>query len=102
MSYTITVHVTQYHIDNGERSMCGSCPVYLALASALGHWQFNVATQTIYDDGPYFTRANIIGVLPYYVREWIMIFDRGRLVEPFSFEVTIDTVWPPTSNFTLT
>lgn len=79
------IEVTQAHIKNGKRQRCVACPVALAMTDAGIEDAFA---------GP----SDLMGVLtnqifsvdtPTEVRDFMRLFDGGRTVKPFSFEIEI-------------
>ena len=77
-----TVSVTEDHIKNGLRFMCGKCPVALAVSEHTGRKAL-VGSHTLDfadNDFMYFKP-----VLPRSVRRFIKRFDRGLSVKPFKF-----------------
>lgn len=81
---TVTVEVTQADLDNGERKLCRSCPVALALQRATGTaWYVEYSGATICRGGE--RRVDF----PLTVAEFIRDFDDGAPVQPFSFVAEI-------------
>lgn len=75
----MTIHVTQEHIDNGTAKSCEFCPISNAIHEATGRY---VMTHAM--------RAWIACKwhdLPVSVFQFILAFDRGDRVKPFSFEL---------------
>jgi hypothetical protein len=78
----MTIHVTQEHIDKGLKS-CGGCPIALALRDAGFNDVVVFQRRFIYDA----RRGSPSHTLPPEAREFIEKFDKGRTVQPFSFEL---------------
>lgn len=79
----MTINVTQEHIKQGCRVNCAKCPVALALKERTGDlWLVG---------GSYIRRNghNDLIELPAVVTQWILDFDDGIEVQPFSFELEI-------------
>jgi hypothetical protein len=87
---TITVQVTQFDIDNGERTMHCDCPVALAARRALAVPRVSVAGDLL----AYLDEGSVADVdhehysLTTEVLDWIVDFDLKRPVKPFSFTIT--------------
>lgn len=82
----IQVSITQEGINDGVRRDCQSCPVALALTRAIGE---EVIVSGIWCTIAPDTLAVKMIELPRAVREWIVRFDRGFLVSPFTFELEV-------------
>lgn len=81
---SMTVNVTQKHIDEGWPRVCGKCPIALALKE--NAWtQPMVTHKQIWDCYNY---GKTISNLPPEACEFIEKFDKGEKVEPFSFEIS--------------
>lgn len=80
------IQVTQEHIDNGLRNSCFSCPIALAINECNGITGAQVLLHEIrirkdcnlYDVNCKTTKQ---------IRDFMMLFDNGRKVEPFEFEL---------------
>ena len=84
----ICVEVTQDHIIHGRRSDCTACPVALALEDVVpGPWYVNALWL-------YNTRKWEIKT-PKNVEEFMLAFDSGQPVQPFSFEIDAPVHLPP-------
>jgi hypothetical protein len=85
--YTITV--TQEDIDTGERDDCNRCPIALAAGRVLGG-------KVIVDDDWIISRADFndsdFYALTDEARQFILRFDAGEPVSPFTFEVEPDAL----------
>jgi hypothetical protein len=81
---TIRVQVTDMHIARGRRGVSDKCAVALALRD-MGYKSARV------DDDVAWLSADEAMDLPFAVRDWIECFDRGGVVEPFHFELTIQS-----------
>ena len=86
MSTIITV--TQEDIDHGKKGDCGECPIARAAKRAFPALFPTVSCYNLYlDSAP--GRDDGHGTpLPQKASEFVQDFDRGRPVEPFSFEVS--------------
>jgi hypothetical protein len=86
METETTVNVTQDHIDRGVAKNCEFCPVALALKKSFpGALDVGVNQATLSFSDPerrfWWTEA------PDEVSDFIIMFDCGQPVEPFSFRV---------------
>lgn len=83
------VKVSHEHISNGEQKKCDKCPIALALNSILKpnlHVLVAVATILVDDvDG----RTLACLSLPGTAARFALAFDKGLLVEQFSFDMEI-------------
>ncbi len=79
----MTIHVTQAHIDAGERAVCSACPIALALGKP-----YLVGAEWIYRRVAPF-KLERAAKLPCAAWDFIAAFDRSQPVQPFSFEVEI-------------
>lgn len=94
-SNTIVVHVTEFHIRDGQRADCGKCPIALAVAACIGHYDVRVYNYsvTIGVKGSSISNGGLSQAykLPVSARNFIRWFDRlpemSDLVKPFSFEM---------------
>lgn len=82
----MSVDVTQEHIDKGMRDSCLSCPIALALKKK-GDRLVRVRNTVAYV-------ANMPYQLPQEAIAFILDFDHGELVKPFSFEMVNEYVKP--------
>lgn len=92
MNQKLTVHVTQSHIDRGERCKCRSCPIALALNEQHplenGHvWLTN--GEEVFSEGPF--DEELLDLLPALAQRFARRFDRELSVEPFTFELELQT-----------
>lgn len=87
MSEKIKIDVTEYDIHVGTKNSYFSCPIAIALARAT-KTRIAVTTDKVYQFVPLQT-AKIVAELPSVARKFVLAFDRGRPVEPFSFEMII-------------
>ena len=96
---TLTVHVTEYHLQEGVRDSCVACPVALAISEALfaagNKWRLTaVLTDSltlVRADGP----ERVLG-LPNAVVEVITAIDtnpRSLRPLPFSFDLDAPYQW---------
>ena len=87
---SLTVHVTQEDIDNGERQSCSRCPVARAIARAL---QVSETRVTVASRIAVFDQRVAPLTTPRKVMSFITAFDGERPVEPFSFDLQfVETV----------
>jgi hypothetical protein len=85
---TVTVNVTQEHIDMGVRESCTHCPVGRALADAFP--EANVfANGATFDIYPWGSDEQIRIDLPGEAEDFIVRFDDDGYGEPFSFTVNV-------------
>lgn len=84
------IKVEQRHIDNGERNIADGCPIYLAVLEQTGLSCFVELTEIDSSE----TRIVEIIELPKEAINFIVFFDIGFPVEPFSFELPIDHLLP--------
>lgn len=82
---TITVKVTQEHIDNGVLRSCRACPVALALIDT-GYSEVAVSADGLYISDS-FGRLEV----PPTVANFIKAFDLGYHPRPFEF--TLEVPW---------
>ncbi len=88
----MTIHVTQAHIDAGIRSECRLCPIALALQAAISRdVQVMSGSFLVFGGGGYVASLH---ALPEEVSVFIINFDEGSPVQPFSFEVNIPVEVP--------
>lgn len=79
----ITVEVTQADIDAGIKESCVDCPIARAISRAV-RVDARVGTYWVsWRIGNFLTELT----LPVAAVGWIMAFDRGYPVEPFTFEL---------------
>jgi hypothetical protein len=82
---TLTINVTQKHIDAGEHCECKSCPVALALKEA-------GATDVIVGFGQMAFSFNGKGYqipAPHAIADFIYHFDKRSPVSPFTFTLEV-------------
>lgn len=79
------IHVTQEHIDKGERGSCLCCPVALSIEEA-GFYAVE-AYETIIIVGRSHERKQVHP--PPSVGNFIRRFDNHKPVKPFAFEVDL-------------
>lgn len=84
----MTIHVTQEHIDKGERKACCGCPVVLAIREATSEPRWRVPAHYAAYLG------NMVIGLPDSVSDFIETFDASgpSAVSPFSFELPIERI----------
>ena len=81
---TMTVTVTQDHIDRGERQGGASCPIALAITRRMSQWtQVDVGETMCTFVLPSGERD--ASFLPEEASQFIARFDEGEPVEPFTF-----------------
>ncbi len=79
------ITITQQHIDNGVRNRSWACPAYLALqdagipVKAVQFWGIVDGFQAACKDGYQVALGREM-------TEYILRFDRGERVEPYTFE----------------
>lgn len=81
---TITVEVTQADIDEGERGHCAQCPIAKAMERTTGE-VWHVTLFGAFPRDRYVPTAQI----PSKVQEFILAFDRGEPVTPFTFTLEV-------------
>jgi hypothetical protein len=83
------IDVTQKHINRGFRKTCGQCPVALALAEAFSANWSHAGPSTLS------VRRNRLRTLdwdtPVVARDFMLRFDSGAPVSPFSFDLPIES-----------
>ena len=85
----LKVNVTQEHIDKGERYSTSACPIARALKDVLpaDSCAVNVrAAVAVWFQNSGYYRA----WLPHSAQDFVVEFDSGQDVEPFSFELDAD------------
>ncbi len=88
----VTVEVTQEDIDGGAKRSCGSCPIALAINRVDGGlWRAGVESHAAYISvrGPVATE-HMKAILPCEARDFIVEFDQGLHVQPFTFPLTFN------------
>ena len=86
MIVTVTVTVTQAHIDKGSPCEACDCPVFWAILDAIpGLDPADVAV------GPDEVNLafDVTVSLPEDARHWLDVYDSGRGVRPFSFDLGV-------------
>jgi hypothetical protein len=92
MSETVTITVTQDHINKGVKQDCWSCPIALAIQDAMPGvicaevLNPDLGFATIFGDDGDCGEA----LLPDPARHFIAEFDNGQTVHPFAFEAVIE------------
>ena len=79
------ITVTQKDIDLGIRKNCRVCPVALAVYRAI-NLPIEVSAFNVCHEGPY---GEIIAPLPPEATRFILDFDAGKEVGPFTFDLPI-------------
>ena len=82
----LKVNVTQEHINKGERYSSVSCPIAWALRDALSVDCYGVnvrASEATWFDNGHWRRT----WLPDTAQHFVVEFDKGHNMEPFSFEL---------------
>jgi hypothetical protein len=88
------INVTAEHIANGKRGECEFCPVALAFQAALDLGPF-ASIDVLIGCATITTGGRSIAVsLPEDADQFIVNFDDGEPVEPFSFTVDYPQVTP--------
>lgn len=77
------IHVTDDHIKKGTPNCNTHCPIALALKTALPTARITVGLRGATIDGESFRHSEIIN--------FVRAFDKGQPVEPFSFELPIES-----------
>lgn len=79
------IHITQEHINLGERGSCTSDPLALALTTAgyIGVW---VSPTSVHFTDKEFGYRHEVPLSPE-VLDFIKAFDNGEIVLPFTFEM---------------
>ena len=88
----IRIDVTQEHINEGNPTESGYCPVALALQEHAGWSHANAATHQfwpLFENWDERLGVSIRYDLPVEASSFIQAFDDGDPVEPFSFEVEV-------------
>ncbi len=78
----MTINVTQAHIDAGRAAHACYCPISLAAFDVTHAPEIYCYSDWLYIGGSH-------GVLPEAAQAFIASFDKGRPVQPFSFEVEL-------------
>ncbi len=85
------IDVTREDIDNGTKRACGLCPVALAAKRVVAPFMrvaaYSTALELVTTERPF--RPDTLHRLPATATSFIIDFDRGSPVEPFSFELDI-------------
>lgn len=81
---TITVEVRWDHIQQGVARNIRSCPVALALKEATGT-AWTVSQYSLYE----INSLNCMLPAPEAVHDFVVLFDTGTPVQPFSFEIAL-------------
>lgn len=82
------ISVTAEHITKGVAHKCEFCPVALALKDATGiEWTVGLIGALSVNGG----KCYEIELLPLKVRIFILDFDKGEHVDPFEFDLPIDS-----------
>lgn len=79
------IHVTQEHINDGNKCSSILCPIALAITKAMEN-RWSVGSTTA---GPLNNRMDDEVTLPGIVTAFIRLFDKGEPVVPFSFELDV-------------
>ena len=97
---TITVNVTQDHINNGMRGQAFRCMVALALKDNTFFQGDGIYVYSTHFVLPMrrFPSSSLFHDLPDFVQAAIHQFDVGMKVEPFSFSLEMPTPVPTTSS----
>jgi hypothetical protein len=89
------INVAQKDIDDGVRESCAACPVALAIRRKIRQGGIAVADRYMVVSGVQVTSSHtLIGTSSYSnppeARAFIVAFDSGETVEPFSFDLPIE------------
>jgi len=88
--FDVTVHVTENDILSGWKSVCERCPVALAIARALDVDYVSVGCSSFISHGHKQGEKTYRNeYFPMVVIDFIMSFDKGEAVSPFSFILTV-------------
>lgn len=77
------IKVTQQHIDNGVKFDCSKCPIALAMTEKFPNCAVGLYVYWVDATDP----AVDCKLLPVNTIKFIEMFDSGKKVEPFEFEV---------------
>lgn len=80
---TITVCVTQEHINNGRRGLVSCCPIALALRDRIDSCLIEVGQNAV------LLNDSSLLLLPPSAFYFIHAFDKGTPVKPFNFELEV-------------
>lgn len=89
----MVIAVTQNDIKHGERFMCRTCPIALAIGRATSRMVW-VERNHVAVDGSTIGEAIVFAELPMLAQNFIKAFDKGRQVRPFSFCIDIPVEVP--------
>lgn len=100
----LRVTVTRRHIATGSKKSCFDCPIAYALIDAMFPVKYRWATyrkasvaETIKIQGGKLTHYAPIEI-PDDIKEWIIKFDKGEKVYPFSFVIQQSSYYPSVPN----
>ena len=85
---TMTVTVTQDHIDHGERQSGASCPIARAITRRMPQWTQVDVGETMFTFFPASGERDE-AFLPEEACQFIARFDEGKPVEPFAFTLDL-------------
>ena len=90
---TVTISVTQEHIDDGKPEECGSCPIALAILATIP----GACRVAVYDDHanvwvPAGKGRSITLDLPPEAGAFVLDFDAGEPVSPFTFTAEVNSL----------
>jgi hypothetical protein len=86
---TITINVTEKHINEGTKWDCARCPISKAFVETLGCTEaWVMAHDAVYIHSPGAITRQYKAADPDAVQTFILDFDLGRQVEPTAFEFT--------------
>lgn len=88
------IKVLREHIFRGWQNNCYLCPIALAIRSATGFSYMVTPTEVCLEDA----QPRLWIQLPIEARQFIDAFDRGKSVEPFEFELSLEEGEPCTSS----
>lgn len=86
---TVTISVTQKHIEEGIQQICNRCPIALAIRDLLPlHWP-NDESVSVWGGAADLYPSKTRLLLPDAAIQFIEDFDIGEIVQPFSFELEV-------------
>lgn len=87
----VTIDVTAEDIAEGKQIICTACPVARAINRRLAPgWEAAVGSgEYVLDPETWSDHCSVEGLLPPAASEFILAFDLGRPVAPFSFQLDL-------------
>lgn len=88
---TVTVHVTQKHIDEGKIGQCKRCPIALGIKEIFPALDVQVGKTAVHIDVPPAVLRDTYRYarIPKEAEDFISAFDQGVNVKPFSFPLDV-------------